>query len=338
LAVICNNCGKSNKESSKFCYSCGSFLLCEISSILNKRYHIIELIKSGRSGAIYRAKDIKLDILCVIKELFENSENPSIIERFEREAMILAGLKHNNLPGVIDYFVLKSRYYLVMDLVDGEDFLTILKKQGTPGLPEEQVILWSIEILKVIEFLHSHDPPIIYRDIKPSNVMLHKDGRVILIDFGIARTINPGSAKKKTAVGTNGYAPGEQYFGKAEPRSDLYAMGATMHHLLTGKDPRRFKFEPIKNSNPEITPELDDIVMKALQYEVSKRFDSAKEMREHLEKLLKSKNIACSEEKKSEYRPRLNPENSSDTVRKIVIITGLLMLFLLGLLYLIFKN
>ena len=257
----------------------------ERGTVLDGRYEILELIKSGGMGAVYKAVNCKLESICAVKELlpFElgEEEHEKAREWFKREARLLARLDHPGMPKVFDYFIINDRYYLVMNFVDGEDLLCKLDREGNPGLPEEKVVGWAIEILRVLDYLHKQDPVIIYRDLKPANIMLHRDGRIVLIDFGLARAVHNFSIKK-TARGTFGYAPVEQYEGEAEPRSDIYSLGATIHHLLTGMVPFSFNFEPIRKIVMSLSPELEAIIMKALENNKEERFSSAGEMLDSL--------------------------------------------------------
>ncbi|MEW6040983.1 MAG: serine/threonine-protein kinase [Elusimicrobiota bacterium] len=294
MSIFCSKCGESNKDSAKFCCGCGGGLITASSSsgpltpgtLLENRYKITTLIKTGGMGAVYKANDKKFDNICAVKEFLPPFGNPQEQQQaavwFQREARILNKMDHPNLPKVSDYFVNNGRYYLVMNFIDGQDLETKLSCEGKPGLPFDKVVEWSKQVLQVLDYLHSQNPPIVYRDIKPGNIMLHKDGRIMLIDFGIARSISQDSQTKKTVIGTSGYAPAEQCRGNAEPRSDLYALGATMHHLITGIEPLPFRFDPLINIIPSIASNLNDIVMKALKDNVNERFSSAKEMFEKL--------------------------------------------------------
>jgi len=288
MIIFCSNCGNQNKETESLCSVCKSPLnlnpvgpLPE-GAILENRYTIVNLIKTGGMGAVYKAKNNKLDSICAIKELlppYGTSERHSrATEWFKREAKLLAGLDHPNLPGVFDYFVSNGRYYLVMTFIEGEDLECKMEKEGNPGLPPEKVIAWAKEIAGVLSYLHNQNPPVIYRDMKPSNIMIHKDGRAILVDFGLARVIHHDSRSQKTAIGTTGYAPPEQWRGSAEARSDIYALGATLHHLLTGIEPLPFRFEPLSKILPEIPLYLEMIIMKALRDNPEERFSCAEEM------------------------------------------------------------
>jgi len=289
MVIICSACGKKNNDSAKYCNSCAYSLkqplftgtLLDAGTMLENRYKILHLIKAGGMGAVYKAINCKLESICAVKELvpchMEEEEEEKSKEWFKREAKLLARLDHPNLPKVFDYFIINDRYYLVMNFVDGEDLYTKLAIEGNPGFPQDKVVEWAKAVLEVLDYLHGQDPVIIYRDIKPANIMVNKYGRVMLVDFGLARTVHNFSIKK-TARGTFGYAPLEQYEGEAEPRSDIYALGATMHHLLTGIEPFSFRFDPLREILPDISPELEKIVMKSLEVEVERRFSSAGEM------------------------------------------------------------
>src|SRR5271163_936189 len=164
-----------------------------------------------------------------------------------------------------------------MEFVAGGDLQGVLDKLGPKGkLAEDKVLRWARQMLDVLDFLHAQKPPIIYRDLKPGNIMIDKDGRAMLIDFGIARFLPPGG--RGTQIGSVGYAPPEQYLGKLEPRSDLYSLGATMHHLLTGRDPQLeppFSFPPVRQLAPEVSAEVERVVMWALERDAEKRPQSA---------------------------------------------------------------
>lgn len=242
-------------------------------------------------GAVYRSRDTNFRSvqLVAVKEMITQVSDPgvrkNIFQIFEREANILVTLRHPAIPRIYDYFTIGERAYLVMEFVHGKNFDQILS-ETTEFFPEEQIIAWAIELCDVIGYLHSHKPtPIVYRDIKPSNIMINQQNQVILIDFGIAKAFEAGS--KNTMIGTQGYSPPEQYRGEMTPKVDIYAMGATLHHLMTFKDPRleapfTFPDRPIEKYNPNISPEFQVLVERALAYKPDDRFDSADEMKEAL--------------------------------------------------------
>ena len=294
MATYCPTCGTSNPDDAKSCHYCDTSLARFASdgalasgTLINYRYRITKLIKAGGMGAVYLAKDLKKNKIRAVKELFKQfspQEEQYVVQRFKEEAEILSKLKHPNLPRVTDYFHDYDRYYLVMDYIQGDDLESILEEEGEPGLPELDVVDWAVQICGVLDYLHSQSPPILYRDTKPSNIMIrYEDGTAMLIDFGLARTIHPGSEKGKTAIGTEGYSPPEQYMGNPETRSDVYALGATMHHLLTGEFPAvPFQFSYVRDLNPDVSEPLEMIVMKALEIEIEDRFSTAREMQEAL--------------------------------------------------------
>ena len=210
-----------------------------------------------------------------------------LVSRFEKEAELLHDLRHPHLPVVKDYFAEGGRYYLVMDFIEGKDLEAVMEAYFPIGVSETEVIEWAIQILDALNYLHSQSPPIIYRDLKPGNIMVQdKDKKAILVDFGIARTINPASQTTMTTVGTPAFAPQELFQGKAEPRTDIYSMGATMHALLSGETPLvPFSFKPISETNPQISKDLEEIVMKSLEDNPDDRYQTALKMKEDLEKL-----------------------------------------------------
>ncbi len=260
--------------------------------ILQDRYRIINLHAVGGMSTVYKAQDMRFTRvvrLCIVKEMLNVATDPQvqamIRNNFEREANILAALSHPGIVQVYDFFSEGPRCYLVLEYVDGKDLETILAE--TEGfLPEALVVHWAIQVCDVLSYLHSHEPhPIVFRDIKPSNIMLDKQGRVKLVDFGIARIFHSG--QRGTMIGTEGYTPPEQYRGVAEPRVDIYALGATMHHLLSKQDPRletpfSFQDRPIHKTNPTVSRELAEIINRALEYDIEKRFGSAEEMKRAL--------------------------------------------------------
>jgi serine/threonine-protein kinase len=150
-----------------------------------------------------------------------------------------------------------------------------------PGTAEVNLIDWASQILDVLSYLHSQKPPVIYRDLNPGNIMLrHHDGKVLLVDFGIARTMASETDASHTVIGTQGYAPPEQYKGQIEPASDIYALGATLHHLSTGMPPLvPFAFEPVRNFSPDLSRNFETVIMKALSLDVKDRFSCAEEMK-----------------------------------------------------------
>jgi len=259
---------------------------------LANRYAIQEVVGLGGMGSVYRARDMhfpNVTKLVAVKEMINSAPDPlvreTIVQNFEREANLLATLHHLCIPRIYDYFSLDSRSYLVLEFIHGKDMEAIISE--TNGfLSEEQVLTWAIELCDVLDYLHKHKPDaIIFRDMKPSNVMINSSGDILLVDFGIAKSFQSGI--KGTMIGTEGYSPPEQYRGEATPAADIYAMGATIHHALTRRDPRleppfSFAERPIRRINPSVSPELEVIVNRALEYDPANRYKSAVEMKEAL--------------------------------------------------------
>ncbi len=256
---------------------------------LENRYKILGVVGVGGMGAVYKAQDLRftgVTRFCAVKEMINTARDPEvrkmIIRNFEREASILATLSHPAIPAVYDNFTEGRRSYLVMEYIEGGNLEAVLG--DTPGfITEERVTDWGIEICDVLSYLHNHEPhPVIFRDLKPSNIILDEYDRIRLIDFGIAKLFRSGV--KGTMVGTEGYSPPEQYRGSAEPRGDIYALGATMHHLLSKQDPRleppfSFHERPIHVKNPTVSRELVEVLNKALEYDINKRWGSAEELK-----------------------------------------------------------
>ncbi len=261
-------------------------------AILQNRYEIIKIIGVGGMGAVYLARDQRFSSvtkLCAVKEMMSATTDPRLrqisITNFEREANILASLSHPAIPKIFDYFSEEDRSYLVLEFVTGRDLEAILQESAT-FLPETQVVGWAVQICDVLSYLHGHKPdPIVFRDLKPSNIMLNERELIVLIDFGIAKVFETG--KKGTMIGTEGYSPPEQYRGVAGPQGDVYALGATLHHLLTKRDPRleppfTFHERLPRSINPEVSEATEAVIMKALEYDTDKRFTSALEMKQAL--------------------------------------------------------
>ncbi len=252
-------------------------------------------------GAVYRARDLhfpNVEKLVAVKEMINQARDAlvrsTIVRNFEREANLLATLDHPSIPRIYDYFTHNERSYLILEFIKGKDLEAILGE--TDGfVPQEKVIYWAVELCDVLHYLHSHKPePIIFRDMKPSNVMINHHNHVILIDFGIAKPFQ--GSQRGTMIGTEGYSPPEQYRGEADHLADIYALGATLHHLLTKIDPRleapfSFGERPLRQFNPNLSPELEGVVYKALQYAPQERYQSALEMKEALLIFIKNTGI-----------------------------------------------
>ena len=256
--------------------------------ILHTRYKIETIIAQGGMGAVYRARDLSLDVLVAVKENLGTTE--SYARQFRREGTVLASLVHPNLPRVTDHFVSETgSQYLVMDFIEGEDLREMIKRQGQ--LPEEFVLRVGIEICEALSYLHTRQPPILHRDIKPGNIKISPDGSIFLVDFGLVKVVQGGGATTTGAQSlTPGYAPPEQYGGGTDQRSDIYSLGATLYAALTGKIPEdgisramgNSRLTPILRHNPGVSPRLAATIEKSLSIEPEKRFQTALEFRDQL--------------------------------------------------------
>jgi outer membrane protein assembly factor BamB/predicted Ser/Thr protein kinase len=264
-------------------------------TILQARYKILGVLGGGGMGTVYQARDLNFPDarrLVAVKEMLNPTNDPALhastLSTFQREANILATLSHPAIPKIFDFFDQNDRVYLVMEYIHGSDLESLLNK--TKELPMEKIVEWAIDLCDVLHYLHSQQPkPIIFRDMKPANIMVDSFGKIRLIDFGIAKIFDSG-VKKHTMIGTEGYCAPEQYKGDVTPLSDIYSLGATLHHIMTRKDPRleppfSFNERPIKDYNPNTPDRLIAVIERALSFEPPNRFQSCAEMKAELEKL-----------------------------------------------------
>jgi len=276
----------------------------EAGKVLNHRYEVVRRIGGGGMGAVYLAKDRNLgDAPRAVKEMIEShlddAQHEKAIADFKRESLLLTELEHPSIPTVYDYFYDEDseRFYLVMKFIPGSDLASRLRASPGGTIDELTVTEWGVQVADVLYYLHTRPQPIIYRDLKPANLMFDSNlSRIMLIDFGIARWVNK-KEKGVTAVGTMGYAPPELFSGQADPRVDIYSLGATMFHLLTGSDPQDnplLIFDFTKNPrprqiNPQLTSEIEQVLVRSVEYKPEHRFSSCAEMRDalatHLNKL-----------------------------------------------------
>lgn len=313
LDLVCPACGTLNTNKANFCTTCGyqfpagsqplpinapSTPLSQQTgllpgTIIDNRYQIEKRLGGGGMGSVYLVMDQRLGKHWAVKEMSDAAitdavERQQAVQAFENEARLLANLDHPNLPKVNNHFQEGGKYYLVMDLIDGETLDAVIERKlnnAQPGRPaepftEQQVLKWAEEICDLLTYLHNQIPPIIFRDLKPGNIMIEKSGRLRLIDFGIARLFKPGKSKDTASFGTKGFAPPEQYGkGQTDARSDVYALGATMHFLLTLRDPGDdpFHFQNISDLNRNVSKRTSDAVAKAVNFERGDRWGTAAE-------------------------------------------------------------
>lgn len=254
-------------------------------------YVILALVGGGGMGAVYQAADTRLgNRVVAIKEMSDAAlgdhpkEKQQAINAFHQEAQMLAHLDHANLPKVMDFFTENGKHYMVMEFVPGETLEGYLVRQQRP-CSEQTVRQWAEQLCDVLAYLHGQDPPIVFRDLKPGNIMLTPQGQIKLIDFGIARLFKPGRIADTVPLGTPGFAPPEQW-GKfqTDGRSDVYSLGVVLHRLLTLHDPAStpFQLPPVRQLQPSISVQMEQVIIRATQQNMHHRFQSVAEMRQML--------------------------------------------------------
>lgn len=294
--VLCNNCGRQQTAASSYCMYCGSPLhglgtgMLPPNTILQGRYVILERLGRGGFGAVYRVADQRLaGSVWAAKEmsdaaLHDPAEKAQAVTAFQNEAQLLARLVHPNIPKVTDYFAENNRHYIVMEYVAGETLEDRLARQHAP-CSEQEVRGWAGQLCDVLAYLHSQNPPIVFRDLKPANIMLTPQGQVKLIDFGIARLFKPGRSTDTEPLGTPGFAPPEQWGRtQTDARSDVYSLGVVLHHLLTCHDPASISFQlpPVRQLQPSVSTQMEQVITRATQQHVHQRFQSVSEMKQAL--------------------------------------------------------
>ena len=248
--------------------------------VLGGKYEIQREVGRGGMSIVYLALDLRLRKLWAVKEVKQTGkdENGEIyISQFMQEAKMLMRLDHPALPRIVDLIDENGKKYVVMDFVEGQNLFEVMKERQK--FPEDEVIEWGKQITDALSYLHRQDPPIIYRDMKPGNVMLKPDGNIKIIDFGIAREYKVGNLTDTVALGTRGYIPPEQYSGQTDPRSDIYAIGMTMHHLLTGVDPRTADaYAPVRSWDPNLSEGIELIINKCAAPAPENRYQNCEEL------------------------------------------------------------
>lgn len=279
-------------------------MILEPGTLLRERYEILELVGQGGMGAVYKARDLRLEgRLCAVKEILptltqgslSDVELEQMSEQFRLESSVLARLDHPNLPKVSDYFAEGTREYLVMDFVEGRDLQEILQEaqRRNEFLSETVVLGWATQLLDALEYMHEQNPPVLHRDIKPSNIKLTPRGMIKLVDFGLVKVMQVDETRTVTVLqgrGTVAYTPLEQYGGDSgytDCRSDLYSLAATLYHLLAGIPPvdakERFlhpgALTSLRQLNPAITPRCERSIFQALSMHPNERPSNARELR-----------------------------------------------------------
>jgi serine/threonine-protein kinase len=295
--ITCYACGFQQRIALTYCARCGSPLpglgtgnLPPNVTLQGGRYIILGTVGRGGMGAVYKAADTRLGGKAVaIKELSDAAITSSqqkllSIAAFRQEAQMLARLDHPNIPKVSDSFDEGAKHYMAMEFVEGETLQDFIERQRQP-VAESQVRMWGMHLCDVLGYLHRQNPPVIFRDLKPANVMLTPQGQLKLIDFGIARFFKAGQAGDTLVMGTPGYAAPEQHgTGQTDARSDIYSLGVMLHCLLTLHDPAStpFSLPPLRRFNSQATSEMEQIVARATQVQVGQRFSSMDELRQAL--------------------------------------------------------
>ena len=256
--------------------------MLEIGSLVDGKYKILNKIGQGGMSVVYLAMNERANKQWAIKEVRKDGvQNFEVVKQgLIAETEMLKKLSHPNLPSIIDVIDGDGTFLIVMDYIEGRHLESVVKEYGAQR--QEDVIEWAKQLCDVLSYLHSRKPPIIYRDMKPSNVMLKPDGKVMLIDFGTAREFKENSVADTTCLGTQGYAAPEQYggHGQTDTRTDIYCLGATLYHLLTGHNPSEPPYEmyPIRYWNPELSSGLEEIILKCTQKNPDDRYQNCGEL------------------------------------------------------------
>lgn len=270
--------------------------------LYKQRFQVIRLVSDkGGMAIVFMVHDLQDSPLSTwaLKQLrSQHKSEEDMLRLFDQEAELLRSLSHRNIPQYRMRFDENGDAFLVLEFIAGRTLADVLAGQNR-AVEQDRVLQWSAQICDVLDYLHTRQPPIIYRDLKPDNLMITNDGVVKVIDFGIARTFKKGKAKDTVSMGTEAYAPPEQYgTGQTDERSDIYALGATMYHLLTNNYPPHAKLPgtptPVNLINPLISQPVSDLVTRAMEKERNHRFQSAAEMRQAISKLLSASSSGLS--------------------------------------------
>ena len=264
--------------------------MLQVGQVIGGKYRILHKIGHGGMSNVYLVLNENANKQWALKEVRKDGgKNQEVIrQNLIAETQILRELRHPNLPSIIDIIQDEDTYLILMDYIEG---ITLLKKLNAEGAQkEEDVVKWSIQICDVLGYLHSRKPPIIYRDTKPSNIMLKPDGNVVLIDFGTARVYKETSDEDTSWLGTRGYAAPEQFggHGQTDERTDIYNLGATMYHLVTGHNPSKFPYEmyPIRKWDKNLSSGLEMIILKCTKKNPDERYQDCAELKYALEHYL----------------------------------------------------
>jgi serine/threonine protein kinase len=290
------------------------------SSLLKQRYQLIKQLGVGGYGIVHKALDTEFGgRLVAIKEMsqaeLEGKDIVAATDAFKHEAFMLAGLTHPNLPSIYDYFTENGHWYLVMSYIEGETLEAYINRSVGGKLPVEKVLMIGSQLASVLSYLHKRNPPIIFRDLKPANIMRIPEGQIYLIDFGIARHFKVGQSKDTIALGSPGYAAPEQY-GRAQstPQTDVYSLGATLHHMLTGIDPSDSPFNHPPLDLPRY-PQLKILITCMLDMDPRKRPASMGNIKRELQRISSGRSYPPGTSAHSQPRQHSLPPPSSQEHR-----------------------
>ncbi len=259
--------------------------MTEIGTVIDGKYEVLKEIGRGGMSIVYLAMDKRLNKQWAIKEIRKKGSGKNdeiIVNSLLAEANMMKKLDHPALPRIVDIIDNGITIYVVMDYIEGESLDKILSEYGAQS--EDRVVSWAKQLCDALSYLHTQKPPIIYRDMKPANVMLKPEGNIKIIDFGIAREYKEQSLADTTVLGTKGYAPPEQYSGQTDARSDIFALGMTMHHLLTGVDPRGGgAYAPVRQWNPMLSEGIEIIIDRCVEPAPENRYQSCTDLLYDLE-------------------------------------------------------
>ncbi len=304
LMLYCLTCGAANSIDDTVCFACTNPLNQTSDErtdefLLQGRYQVLSQVGTGGFGAVYKVRDTANgNQVVAVKQInlrgLTAQETIEATDGFNREVQLLSALSHEHLPRIHDHFTDSEHWYLVMDFIAGETlerYLTdeAVSRQAIRMLSFDEILNIGLQLCDVLSYLHTRHPVIIFRDLKPSNVMRTPDGKLYLIDFGIARRFTPGKLKDTIPLGSPGYAAPEQY-GKAQttPRADIYSLGALLHHLLSGSDPADtpFSFLPLRLYGSTGLSELEAMINRMVAMDASKRPGSIAEVKEELQRII----------------------------------------------------
>lgn len=296
-SLYCHTCGAANTTTNGVCFACKQpleLVPSETSVWLQGRYRLLTQVGKGGFGAVYRAEDTQeQDAIVAVKQInlrgLTPQETIEATDAFNREVALLSDLAHPNLPRIHDNFTDPEHWYLVMDFIEGQTLETYLEGKGTNyTAPLGEVLTLGMQLCAVLDYLHTREPAIIFRDLKPANIMRTPANKLYLIDFGIARRFKPGKLKDTIPFGSPGYAAPEQY-GKAQttPRADIYSLGVLLHTLLTGDDPidNPFHFAPLRSYGLTGIASLERLIFRMVELDVNNRPETTREVQDELQRI-----------------------------------------------------